>query len=279
MSVALSASGQVALLGAPVAADGAAYLYAESGSTWPDTASATFTPPAGSPAALGSTVALSGDGQVAMMGDAPFTGGEAINGDAYLYSAPPGPVQASQTITVTSARPGSARVGSTYSPAATATSGLPVAFSIDVSSTPGSCSIGRGTVKFTGTGTCIIDANQAGDAEWAAAAQVQVDISVRTLSPRVSVVSASATLAGHYLAVSLSCKNGPCSGNAELVKHDVVLARAAYSISTGAHTTVRVKLTPAGSALFAHSNGHLLTEELVVTVRSGTGTTRMIAIS
>src|ERR1700677_1274681 len=45
-SVALSADGQVALIGAPATGGGgAAYLYVESGGTWPTTPTETFTGP------------------------------------------------------------------------------------------------------------------------------------------------------------------------------------------------------------------------------------------
>lgn len=277
-SVALSSNGQVALMGGPVTGNGAAYLYAESAGAWPATASTTFTPPSGSPAELGSEVALSANGQVAMMGGSPYTGGVAIDGDAYLYAAPAGSYQALQTITVTSP-PAAVRAGTIYTPAATASSGLPVAFSIDSSSTRGACSLTGSTVRFTGTGACLVDANQAGSSAWAAAAPVQIDINVKGSSPQVLVVSSSATVAGARVPVNLSCRNGPCAGTAELVKRTVVLARAPYSMAAGTSTVVRLRLTPAGSALFGHVKGHSLTEELVVSVRSGKGATKKISVS
>jgi FG-GAP repeat len=67
-SVALSADGRVALVGAPFASgvNGAAYLYTESAGSWPTVPTATFT---GSlDQSLGSSVALSADGQVALVG-------------------------------------------------------------------------------------------------------------------------------------------------------------------------------------------------------------------
>ncbi len=160
-SVALSANGQVALLGAPIGGDGAAYLFTESGGTWSTVAAATFTGPAGSPDDLGDEVALSGNGQTAVLGDAPFTGADAIDGAAYLFSAPAGSEQALQTIVFTSAEPSPARSGATYNLVATATSGLPVEFSVDAASTPGACSLSGTTLQLTGGGTCLVDADQA----------------------------------------------------------------------------------------------------------------------
>jgi N-acetylneuraminic acid mutarotase len=86
---------------------------------------------------------------------------------------------AAQTITFTSDMPTSAVVGDTYTPAATASSGLPVTFSIDITSTKGACSIDAATsvVTLEGTGYCIINADQAGDDTYTSA-QKQMPITV-----------------------------------------------------------------------------------------------------
>ena len=85
-----------------------------------------------------------------------------------------------QTITFTTTAPANAAVGgATYTPAATATSGLAVTITVDASSA-GVCSInGGGVVSFTGPGTCTLDANQAGNANWNAAPQVQQSFTVK----------------------------------------------------------------------------------------------------
>ncbi len=83
-----------------------------------------------------------------------------------------------QTTSFTSVNPSPVLVGGpTYTPTATATSGLSVTFTIDGASTAG-CSISAGVVSFTAVGTCVVDANQAGNANWNAAAQVQQSITV-----------------------------------------------------------------------------------------------------
>jgi large repetitive protein len=73
--------------------------------------------------------------------------------------------------------------GPTYSVAATGGgSGNPVTFSIDPSSTSG-CSISSTTVSFPRpAGTCVIDANQAGNGTYAAAPQVQQAFTVSVLA-------------------------------------------------------------------------------------------------
>jgi hypothetical protein len=85
--------------------------------------------------------------------------------------------QATQTITFTSTAPTSAGVGGKYTPTATATSGLTVALTVDASSAS-VCSISGGIVTFNAVGTCLIDANQAGNANYGAAPQVQQSVTV-----------------------------------------------------------------------------------------------------
>ncbi|RIJ78525.1 hypothetical protein D1871_02445 [Nakamurella silvestris] len=74
--------------------------------------------------------------------------------------------KAPQTVEFSSTPPSDAKAGDTYEPVATGgTSGTPVVFSIDPAGTPGACEIVAGKVLFTGPGTCIITAEQAGDAD------------------------------------------------------------------------------------------------------------------
>jgi hypothetical protein len=93
----------------------------------------------------------------------------AADGAAQSFSVVPG----SQAITFTSTPPADAMVGSTYVVSATGgASGNPVTFSIDATSSTGTCSItGGNTVHLTGGGTCVLDANQAGNANYVAAPQ------------------------------------------------------------------------------------------------------------
>ena len=104
-----------------------------------------------------------------------------------IYSAAPQEqqsvtiTQASQTISFTSSPPAPAAYGGSYTPAATGGgSGNAVTFSIDSSSDPGACSYDSmtGIVSFTGVGSCVIDANQAGSTDYSAAAQVQQPITI-----------------------------------------------------------------------------------------------------
>ena len=67
-------------------------------------------------------------------------------------------------------------IGRQYTPTATASSGLPVSFALDASST--GCSYVGGVLSFNGVGTCVVNANQAGDATNPPAPQVQRSIAV-----------------------------------------------------------------------------------------------------
>jgi hypothetical protein len=118
-----------------------------------------------------------------------------------------------QTINFTSTAPSSATVsGPTYNVTATATSGLPVAFTIDATAA-GVCSIAGSTVSFNAIGTCVIDASQAGNASFNAAAQVQQSFAVGMGSQAITFTStppASPTVGGPTYNVTAT---GGGSGN------------------------------------------------------------------
>jgi hypothetical protein len=63
-------------------------------------------------------------------------------------------------------------------------------FSVDRSSGPGVCTVSGTIVTYTAAGSCVIDANQAGNGSYAAAPQVQQTITV-ILVPKYSGVSSS----------------------------------------------------------------------------------------
>lgn len=88
-----------------------------------------------------------------------------------------------QTVSFLNAGPGVAYVGgSSYAPATSASSNLPVSISLDKAST--GCALSGGVVSFTSVGDCIVDANQPGDADYSPAplAQQEVEVVQRTQS-------------------------------------------------------------------------------------------------
>ena len=131
------------------------------------------------------------------------------SGNSNFYAAP----QAQQSLTVdmgdqtinfTSTAPSNAVVGgSAYTPAATGgASGIAVVFTID-STTTSTCSISGGNVSFQTIGTCLVNSNQAGNANYNAAVQVQQSFLVGRANPNVTVwPTASAISYGQTLADS-----------------------------------------------------------------------------
>lgn len=139
----------------------------------------------------------------------------------------------SQTITYTSTAPGSATVGgATYTPTATGgASGNAVTFTVDASASS-VCSISAGVVSFIGAGTCLLDANQAGNANYNAAPQKQQSFAVGKGSQTITYTSAapgSATVGG---ATYTPAATGGASGNAVTITVDAT-ASGVCSISAG----------------------------------------------
>jgi len=104
------------------------------------------------------------------------------------YAAAP---QVQQTITISAASqtigfsaPSGGTVGGSTGLDPTASSGLPVVLSVDPSTTKSACSWSSGTVSFNHPGSCVLDANQAGNADYAAAPQVQRTITVAQASKK-----------------------------------------------------------------------------------------------
>jgi len=96
----------------------------------------------------------------------------------------------SQTVSFTSPPPSATLPGPDYTVTASSTSGLPVVFSLDASSS--GCVLNGATLSFNAVGDCVINAHQAGDSNWTAAAQVQQRIAIVATPPITGDVSAVA---------------------------------------------------------------------------------------
>ncbi|ARU04509.1 hypothetical protein CCO03_07310 [Comamonas serinivorans] len=115
--------------------------------------------------------------------------------DIRLNGASDGVPLTPQTITFTSTAP-AATVGSTYAVTATGGgSGNPVVFSIDPAS-DAVCTVNGSTVSFIGVGDCTIQANQAGNATFEAAPQVQQVVTVSAAPPAAPKAVPSSTAWG-----------------------------------------------------------------------------------
>ena len=98
-------------------------------------------------------------------------------GDAAEPPKPPSaPTKSPQSISFTTS-PWAAVAGGSYAVGASASSGLPVSFSLAPGSS-GVCTISGATVSFVGTGTCTVRANQSGNASYLPAPQVTQSVDV-----------------------------------------------------------------------------------------------------
>ncbi len=79
---------------------------------------------------------------------------------------------------ITFAPPSSGIAGDTVSLSASASSSLAVTLSVDSSSTAGACAVSGASLALTAPGTCVVNADQAGDSNYLAAPQVQASIAV-----------------------------------------------------------------------------------------------------
>jgi hypothetical protein len=118
---------------------------------------------------------------------------------------------ATQTITVTSVPPSPAYVGGSYPLAATASSGLPVSYTLDAATTATTCSLSGDSVSLDHAGTCVIDFDQAGDGTWAAAPQVQQSFAVTTV-PTTVALTASPTNSVYGQPATATATIGAASG-------------------------------------------------------------------
>ena len=114
--------------------------------------------------------------------------------------------RAAQAITFGSAAPSGPAFGDTYAVGASASSGLPVVFSVDATTdnygTAGvACTVSGATVTFTHAGSCVIDADQPGDANYTAAPTVQQTVAVAQTGQQLTFtaptpVAGSTTVSG-----------------------------------------------------------------------------------
>jgi type II secretory pathway pseudopilin PulG len=203
----------------------------------------------GGPKYTPSATALSGD-PVAITVDASTSGNCTISGGRVSFTsagtctldfndsgspsfAAAAPVQqnvnvgkSANAITVTSSAPNFGVVGGpTYTPSATALSGDTVAITVDFGST-NICRISGGRVSFIGGGSCTLDFNDTGNANFAAAPQVQQSfnvlranvISITSTAPSNAVVGGSkytpsaTALSGDSVVITVDASsNGSCT--------------------------------------------------------------------
>ena len=176
---------------------------------------------------------------------------------ATLVLAPSSANKINQTITYTSTAPTNATVGgATYEPTATATSGLVVSITVDESSR-GVCSSTAGGFNFDAPGTCIFNANQAGDANYNAATQVQQIIPVYSQTPTSTVVysSSNPSATGNFVTLSarVSSANGaPVDGTVDFFN---ITNCSGLRLSSGIATCTTNQLSAGTNSIVATYSG------------------------
>jgi hypothetical protein len=127
----------------------------------------------------GAAVSLLADGTCTIFADqAGDAGHAAASRVAQSFTIGTGPASTSpQTISFTTASPSAAATGGSYTPAASASSGLPVTYAVAPASA-GVCVLSGGAVSFVGTGTCTVLADQAGNVSYDPAPQASQSFGV-----------------------------------------------------------------------------------------------------
>jgi uncharacterized repeat protein (TIGR03803 family) len=151
--------------------------------------------------------------------------------------------KADQTIGFTSALPANPRIGGTYIPAATATSGLAVTFGAS-----GACSFAAGTVTFTAAGPCTVAASQAGDGNYNAASQAMPPF---TINKGVTTLTQTASPAFAK------------PGQAVTLKATVAVTAPAVATPTGS-VTFKEGTKTLGSGPVASNAAHVATSALMI---------------
>ncbi len=142
--------------------------------------------------------------------------------------------QASQTISFTA--PTAGTVGGSATLIATGGgSGNPVVFSVDQNSGSGVCTVSGTTVTYLAVGSCVIDANQLGNASYTAAPEVTQTITVGQASQTITFSAPTAGTVGGSATLSAT---GGASGNPVVFTVDQSSGSGVCTVSGTNGTTV-----------------------------------------
>jgi outer membrane protein OmpA-like peptidoglycan-associated protein len=150
-----------------------------------------------------------------------------------------------QSLQFTSTAPVSAVTGSTYAPVATSSAALTVAITVDASSST-VCTISSSVVTFLTAGTCLLDANQAGEGNILAATQVQQSVTVVAAAHiRVPTAPSNVTATSSAGGVAVSWSAPSSDGGAAIMQYLVTVEPGGATCSTSGDTScVVIGLSP-----------------------------------
>ena len=139
-----------------------------------------------------------------------------------------------------------ATIGSTYSPTASADSGLTPVITVDPSSTNSACSLSGSIVTFAHAGNCVLDAGQSGSALYNSATTVQQSITV-PLSPSTLTWTAPSAIT-YGTAIDATELDASAS-----VAGTYSYSPALGSVLTAGNHSLGVTFTPSNSADYSPS--------------------------
>ncbi|MCM0755717.1 autotransporter domain-containing protein [Desulfovibrio aminophilus] len=241
-------------------------------------ATVSFTAPAstGGAAITSYTVTASPGGNTGTGAASPITVSGLTNGTSYTFtvtatnSAGTGPASAASAgvtpksgQTISFANPGTQTYGTSPTLSATASSGLTVGFS---SATPAVCTItGAGALTFVNTGACTINADQAGDATYLPAPQVNQSFTVAGPTVTISPTSLPAAISGAAYSQTLTAggSTAPYTFAVTSGALPAGMSLSAAGVLSGAcvvegSSTFTVTATDASASHFTGSQGYTL---------------------
>ena len=187
-------------------------------------------------------ISVTPDGVARVVWEAQSESGGQFNVDGFIFPVP----QAAQSISFTA--PATGIVGQSATLTATGGgSGNPVVFSVDPSSGTGVCNVSGtngATVNYTAAGSCVIDANQAGSLDYAAAPTVTATITVNGIAQSISFTAPATGVVGRSATLTAT---GGGSGNPVVFSVDASSGAGVCTVSGTNGATVNY--TAAGSCV------------------------------
>lgn len=190
--------------------------------------------------------------------------------------------QGNQAVTITT--PTSAYVGTSETPTATSGgSGNPVGFSVDPATTNGSCVYSGGTLSFVAAGTCVLNATQAGDADYDAAPTVKETIQVIQVKLAIATApihAAALEFATNPFTVDMTDGSGkPLTLGSAMTVDLTSTSTGALFATAFAGTAVTSLTIPAGSSSVSGYYGDEVAGTPTVTVTGADGSIGVIGAS
>ncbi len=189
----------------------------------------------------GSRLSLTGAGTCSLVasqgGDATYSPASPVALSIRVVVPYVAPTPASQPQVISTPTPPPVQVGGSYTLSATTSSGLPVSYQVDTTSSS-VCRLEGSTLEFLSGGTCVVSLSQAGDGSYLPAPEVRELISVSTLGVTVILAPAARVVYGQPVVVTATVTSGsvPVDGLVQFAV-DGRTVGAAQPVITGVATS------------------------------------------